>query len=504
MKRANAVLSTLILLTCSNTDSWEEAVAMDSAENKSIDLLSMQYVKRHLEVIQIEAAIHIPETSHLLEMNKMWTFRYSKKIGCQKLFVLKESLNCTWLFLLNNFSKAAFGKVVEGIQDFTFDHNNLFWINEALSTNIMSEKVNKHSVNKMVLDVSSSDSRSEVNSHLETFLNLLEDFGIEVRSLKIHVEADENGWAFFRFKLTKRKTVIHINDVTIIFPFNSTEHDRFVVIEHFVIEQTVTHRFVCQSITTPSSQRRPVVFIDHSEDEPFLKEVSVILPVPQLTSPSDLRIFTKHDLSTQEWESTENFKLISVRGSLKVEYQSKRFCPVSVGSSSPQNEWKKKLLLGVYVSIESLEKRKGNVEFDCVRFIDEKDFEYWRQKLSNRYFDCHRIESMEENDKIIGVLDGNLTVEHPPLAKENELPPFLYPMYFGDDRNLREFKMKILKEPADGCITFWREIRGCDLRKKLFWKWYNLSRTSRDVVLSLDTVEGEVSTSNYSQKMTGK
>ena len=237
-----------------------------------------------------------------------------------------------------------------------------------------------------------------------------------------------------------------------------------------------------------------------------MKEIFVILPAPQLTSPSDLRIFTKHDLSTPEWESTENFKLISVRGSLKVEYQSKRFCPVSAGSSSPQNEWKKKLLLGVYVSIESSEKRKANIEFDCVRFVDEKDFEHWRQKLSSLNFECRRIESMEENDKIIGVLDGNLTVEHPPLAKENELPPFLYPIYFGDDRNLTEFKMKILndKKPADGRITFWREIRGCDLRKKLFWMWYNLPRTSRDVVLSLDTVEGEASTSNYSQKMTGK
>ena len=270
-KRANAVLSTLILLTFGNTDVWKKAITIDSAKNKSLNVLSMFFVKGHLENLQIEATIHIPETSHLLEMNKMWTFRYSKKIGCQKLFVLKENLNCTWLFLLNNFSKAAFDKVVEGIQDFTFDHNNLFWINQALSTNIMSEKVSKHSVSKMFLNVSLSDSRSEVNNHLETFLNLLEDFGIEVRSLKIHVEADENGWAFFRFKLTKRKVVIHINDVTIIFPFNSTEHDRFVVIEHFVIEQTVTHRFVCQNITTPSSQTSPVVFIDHSEDELFFE-----------------------------------------------------------------------------------------------------------------------------------------------------------------------------------------------------------------------------------------
>ena len=474
----------LILLTSNNRELTEILVRVDPSSLLSVSHFSLAFRGGRLNYLHIhnESTIRFKLYEEVTAICHMWRLPQTDNIKCDNLALIHEGRDYSFLFQLINSFAFDHLKLLNKIQTFKFQRHSLKYATEILPKFQMADDLAKFSMKCINVEISEYDSRYEMDGLIAGFCEELNRLGVRIKTLKLDVHNDESGWAFIRFTLTKKKTIVQLNDLKIIFPSNCTKKPQLVAIEINSLPKYIIDYFN-QQRTNGNSEPTPLVSIDNCGEKPFLQQISVVFPFPKGRESFSAKLFSKHPPEKMQWEAVSNYEIALEDGEQKLIYQSDTFSPVvgefytGEASSSPENYVQKYFKETTFVTILALEYRIGNVVFDCVKEKDETDGKNLRL---NPFFEKRKVCKMEIDEQLRAQLGKNLTVLEPELEKDNELE-FFCPDHENHVSNQQEYTMR--KVDANGA---WRGYIHYHLvrdgyEKKLFHMFYHLPHVTSDI-----------------------
>ena len=419
------------------------------------------------------------------EVCQTWLLKPLKHINCEDFSLVHQNRDYKWLFQLNNWVAFDPLSVLGNMQVFKLHRESLIDAIEALSKISKTESSRNVSMENVTVEISASDSRSEMDELIVSFCSKMESLGLEIESLTLEVRNDISGWAFIRFTLTSRKTTIVTKGVKIIFPPNTTTEPRPVAIE---IHQTSSS----ERIETNAKKEfeffklTPLVIIDHTGDEKFLQLVSVVFDYPETVGAKFLTtVYSKHPPEKMQWEPVD-YKIRLDGKKREFVYQSNVFSPVvgafhtEEGPSNPNDLIQLYFAESTFVTILALEHRLGNVVFDCIKEKDENEGKHFRLLP---FFEKRKVGKVEYGQKIIANFGKNLTIEEPEPEMDNAIE-FFSPEHEDHVSNKQEYKMRKVDPGGDSKGYILYNLKTNENEKKIGHLWYQLPQKQTDLFQS--------------------
>ena len=414
-----------------------------------------------------------------------WLLTPIKHINCEDFSLVHQNRDYKWLFQLNNWVAFERLSVLGNMQVFKFHRDSLIDAIEALSKIQKRDDSGNISMKNVTVEISASDSRSEMNELILSLCSKMEKLGLQIESLILEVRNDISGWAFIRFTLTSRKTTIVTKGVKIIFPPNTTTEPRPVAIEiHQTsyserIEINAKKEFEFFKLT-------PLVIIDHAGDEKFLQLVSVVFDYPETVGAKfATTVFSKHPPEKMQWEPVDYKTRLDCK-KREIVYQSNVFSPVvgafhtEEGHSNPDDYIQLYFEESTFVTILALEHRLGNVVFDCIKEKDENEGKHFRLLP---FFEKRKVGKVEYGQKIIANFGKNLTIEEPEPEMDNAIE-FFSPEHEDHVSNKQEYKMRKVDPGGDSKGYILYNLKTNENEKKIGHLWYQLPQKLTDLFQS--------------------
>ena len=476
-KNANLIL--LIALT-SDFVEIEQIARIVKNEIASYDQIQkLEYLRLifkwgFLEDVHNEGTITTSSCENLLKLCRSWKFPSTvKRVYCDDLKMQCSNLECTkcsaLLFLLAIRSPGKF-------ESSNRRHNETFlktfiveFSNTKFSTvNVaslacqvqnMEETVDEASLSELTalslpylnIDFSCSEPRSRITESLAHSLCILSDSGIEVDSLKILVELDEKGWGHIRIPPMDRVVrIVFSNKVKVIFPRNSLKNMTSIEV-HTICSDVIKRESNLDENSSISVS--PIVSIYQPGSNEFTNPIEIEVPFTKVSEEGTKPLVFCRFSYSSVWECLQQSKimeLFSDRFRYKSEYAATVFSlsgkevdtfPVS---DFCKNYFSSFCYLLVYPATQH-----NTLVLDCVPSTDE--FELNPLKV-NPFFEIKKIEELEVNDTLTGVIHGNIQIEEDTQAI-CQLFEFFHPNI---KRNFQEVKVHLvdkLLEPT-GQITY--------------------------------------------------
>ena len=420
------------------------------------------------------------------EFAQTWKLTPIKNTHCEHFSLIHQDRDYTWLFQLNNWAAFDLSRVLGNMHVFKFHRDSLIDAIEALSKIQKRDDSGNISMKNVTVEISASDSRSEMDELILSLCSKMEKLGLQIESLILEVRNDISGWAFIRFTLTSRKTTIVTKGVKIIFPPNTTTEPRPVAIE---IHQTS----YSERIETNAKKEfeffklTPLVIIDHAGDEKFLQLVSVVFDYPETVGAKfATTVFSKHPPEKMQWEPVDYKTRLDCK-KREIVYQSNVFSPVvgafhtEEGHSNPDDDIQLYFEESTFVTILALEHRLGNVVFDCIKEKDENEGKHFRLLP---FFEKRKVgKVVEYGQKIIANFGKNLTIEEPEPEMDNAIE-FFSPEHEDHVSNKQEYKMRKVDPGGDSKGYILYNLKTNENEKKIGHLWYQLPQKQTDLFQS--------------------
>ena len=303
------------------------------------------------------------------------------------------------------------------------------------------------------IDFRCSVPRSLITESLTHSLCILSDSGIEIDSLKILVELDELGWGYIRIPPMDREVrIVFSNEVKVTFPLNFLKNMTSIEV-HTICSDFIERE--CNLGKNSSISVSPIVSVYQQGSYEFTNPIEIEVPFIKMPKEGTKPLVfcrLSHSSVGDYLQQSKLTELFSNRFRYKSEYAATVFSisgkevDIFPVSGFCRIYFSSFCYLLVYPATQP-----NTLVLDCVPSTDE--FELDPLKV-NPFFEMKKIEEVGMDDRIIGLVHGNIQIES---RKEETLPIRQHFEFFHPSmrRNFQEVKVHFvdkLLEPR-GQIT---------------------------------------------------
>ena len=473
----------------------------DETKYEKLQFVSLFFSRGVLTSFTVDGSLNAGCCENVSKFCRNWHFRSNLssvkcsnlKLNCSKTACEKCSILMIMVVACNkdcdNMEERVLGydkSVVEPIRIIfgrnRFKISHVFYTTEELQRYMpfpTGSKLRQHvsiEFGKLNISLEHHEARSKIKDFLLPAVSVMEDFGIEIKTLNIHVDINDEGWSFIRIPVSKHEIEVEFNnDIFVTFPPNSIKNLTTIEVDTSI-----------KSSDLESICLKSILTINQVSSTSFMKQINVKTSI----SEAEMTNIVFKQFTSNEW------RYIGKRGKMTIVGKYSTLCLEQTGTlctfsekgddfhhfDDLVREIDEYILGSVYLVVKP-ESESDSVIVDCVQHGSEEMDDFKSDSKS----ELMRIKNMGADDRITAQVLGNISVEEELLedgksSKSSSLV-FYHPK---KQRNLRKLRVSIIDSLSDSTGALKLHLEKTDDTRRTYYLEFCFQKT--DLMFPLEPV----------------